>query len=53
MNDTAPDHPERSKTRSNESCSRMRGLSFDKQNNYPIRTVHLQPTPAFTTLLAN
>lgn len=53
MNDTAPDHPARSKTRSSESSSRMRVLSFDKQPNYPIKGLQLQPTPAFTPLLAN
>lgn len=53
MNDSAPDHPARSKTRSSESCSRMRVLSFDKQPNYPIRVLQLQPTPAFPLLLAN
>lgn len=53
MNDTAPDHPVRSKTRCSESRSRIQFLFFDKQPNYPIRGLQLQPTPAFRPLLAN
>lgn len=53
MNDTAPDHPVRSKTRRSESCSKMRVLFFDKQPSYPIRGLQLQLTPAFPPLLAN